>query len=133
MEGITDADLNRAAIEGFISALGSKVSLEGGETRPTRRRPGLRSHGPGFLITISLIFALALSAGAAKAVRTAYDHLASSNKLKGVVLDLRYTDGNDYAGAAAVADLFILKETAAAGLGQRVVRSKAKTTRSPCR
>lgn len=128
LEGATDADLNRAAIEGFISALGSKVTLEGGgnPTNTPAAGPAV-SRARVFDNDIAYLRFAHLSAGAAKAVRTAYDHLASSNKVKGVVLDLRYTEGTDYAGAAAIADLFILKEKPLLDWGAGLVRSKSKT------
>jgi len=46
----------------------------------------------------------------AQQIRKAYDQLAATNKLKGIVLDLRYAGGFDYREAAAVSDLFLDKE-----------------------
>ena len=48
--------------------------------------------------------------GLPEAVRDAWQSLDRTNKLQGVVLDLRYTDGDDYAAAADNASLFLKKE-----------------------
>jgi C-terminal processing protease CtpA/Prc len=61
------------------------------------------------------------------AVRDAYDKLNATNKLKGIVLDLRFTDGRDYAEAAATADLFVTKAEPLLTAGAGVVSSHAKT------
>src|SRR5207249_12336882 len=48
------------------------------------------------------------------------------SKLKGVVLDLRFSAGDDYQSAAAVADLFIPKEHPLLDWGSGVVKSRNK-------
>jgi C-terminal processing protease CtpA/Prc len=65
--------------------------------------------------------------GLAKEVSAASQQLGSTNKLKGLVLDLRFADGDDYAAAAAAADLFTAKEQPLLDWGSGVVKSKAKT------
>ena len=47
--------------------------------------------------------------------------------MKGVALDLRYAVGDDYAAAAAAADLFVKKELPLLNWGNGMVRSKEKT------
>ena len=51
----------------------------------------------------------------------------ATNKLEGVVLDLRYAAGDDYASAAATAELFIKKEQPLLDWGTGMVRSKDKS------
>jgi len=65
--------------------------------------------------------------GLARAVRQAYEKVGGTNKLKGLVLDLRYSGGDDYAAAAAVADLFLKKERALLNWGNGLVRSREKS------
>src|SRR5439155_27132820 len=65
--------------------------------------------------------------GLAEAVRRNCDSLLATNKLKGLVLDLRYASGMDYAAAAGVADLFLSKERPLLDWGNRMVPSKEKT------
>jgi C-terminal processing protease CtpA/Prc len=64
--------------------------------------------------------------GLAEAVRGACQQLGTTNKLKGVILDLRFAGGDDYAAAAATADLFVRKEQPLLDWGNGVVRSKDK-------
>jgi C-terminal processing protease CtpA/Prc len=65
--------------------------------------------------------------GLAQAIRAACSKPETTNKLKGVAIDLRYAAGDDYAAAAAVTDLFVKKEQPLLNWGNGVVRSKAKT------
>ena len=51
----------------------------------------------------------------------------NTNQIKGLVLDLRYAGGHDYAAAAAVADLFVGKEMALLDWGNGLVQSKVKS------
>jgi C-terminal processing protease CtpA/Prc len=60
-------------------------------------------------------------------VRSAFDQLARTNSIKGMVLDLRYAGGNDYAAAAAAADLFVKKECPLLNWGAGMVQSKPKS------
>ena len=60
-------------------------------------------------------------------MRGAFQQLGATNKLKGLVLDLRYTSGKDYEAAAAVADLFVSKERPLLNWGKGIVRSSSKT------
>ena len=62
----------------------------------------------------------------AQRTRVAYQWASSTNHLKGIVLDLRFADGNDFAAAAATADLFTSKEQPLLDFGNGVVKSKAK-------
>ena len=55
----------------------------------------------------------------------AFNDLSASNKLKGVVLDLRFAGGDDYSAACAVADLFLTKPLPLLDWGNGVVQSKA--------
>src|SRR5690606_24520184 len=60
-------------------------------------------------------------------LKSAYQKLAATNKLKGVVLDLRYASGTDYAAASKTADLFIKAEQPLLHWGEASARSTAKT------
>ena len=53
--------------------------------------------------------------------------LGATNKLDGVILDLRYAAGDDYASAAATAELFVKKEQPLLNWGNGMVRSKDKS------
>jgi len=65
----------------------------------------------------------------AQRTRVAYQSMVTSatNHLKGIVLDLRFADGNDFAAAAATADLFTSREEPLLDFGNGVVKSKSKS------
>jgi hypothetical protein len=128
LAGASDADLNRAAVQGLLSSLGPKVSLVTNEpallassNTPLAGKPMVFDREVAYLRVGRVGEALAGQ------LRAAYQALAATNKLKGLVLDLRYTDGVDYAGAAASADLFMRKERPLLNWGNGVVRSHEKT------
>jgi hypothetical protein len=127
LAGVSEAELNRAAVEGLIAALGSKVSLvTNGTTQQGRGEEPLVSKSDLMDGQIAYVRVEKVAEGLAKAVREAYARLAATNKLKGVVLDLRYAGGDDYAEAAATADLFLKTERPLLNWGKGVVRSKEK-------
>src|SRR5260370_6044743 len=127
VQGMTDADLNRAAVQGLVSALAPKICLitNGFPANPSvEGSPLIRSNlfdGDMAYLRVGRV-----AEGLAQAVRGACDRLGATNKLKGLILDLRYADGDDYAAAAAVADLFLKKERPLLNWGDGLVRSKEK-------
>jgi C-terminal processing protease CtpA/Prc len=58
--------------------------------------------------------------------KTAFDRLSQDRRLKGLVLDLRFARGADYAAAAGVADLFIGADKPQLDVDGRTYRSTAK-------
>jgi hypothetical protein len=65
--------------------------------------------------------------GLAGQIVSALKQLTASNQLKGIILDLRFADGHDYAAAAAAADLFVSREMPLLDWGSGSSRSKAKS------
>jgi C-terminal processing protease CtpA/Prc len=128
LAGMSEAELNRAAVQGLVSALGHKVSLvtNGAAAKSSAEAP-LVSQSSLMEVEIAYVRVERVGDGLAKAVREAYDRLGATNKLKGVVLDLRFARGDDYAAAAATADLFVKKDMALLNWGSGLVRSKEKT------
>ncbi|MDB6022954.1 MAG: Peptidase [Pedosphaera sp.] len=128
LAGETEADLNRDAVQGLLHQLHSKVSLVGSENAPTASTdaPVLAKSslydGPVAYLRVGRV-----GEGLVNKIVAAYKELDGTNHLKGLVLDLRFADGHDYAEAAAVADLFITKEKPLLDWGHGVVQSKAKT------
>jgi hypothetical protein len=128
LAGETEADLDQAAVKGLLNELHSKVSLVTG-TGQDNAAPD------GSLLTKSVVYDGPIAGlrvgrvgdGLAGQIASALKELAASNQLKGIVLDLRFADGHDYAAAAAVADLFVSKEVPLLDWGSGSSRSKAKT------
>jgi hypothetical protein len=128
LSDVGPSDLNRIAVQALISAFSPKVSLVGpppaeGALKETTlvSKPSLFD-GP-----IGYVRICRIDQGLDKAISQAYQELVATNKLIGMVFDLRYTDGTDYAAAVAAADLFIKKEQPLLDWGQGLVRSKEKT------
>jgi len=124
--GITEADLNRAAVKGLMQELGPRVSLVTNgpaESRPTVP-PVVKSNL--FEGEIAYVRIARVEPGLAQAVRSACEDLKGTNKLSGVVLDLRYSDGEDYQAAADTVDLFLRKAQPLLNWGNGAVLSKAK-------
>jgi hypothetical protein len=133
LPGATDADLNRAAVQGLVSALAPRVLLL------TNRNEGPAGAGGAVVASKSNLYDEAIAyvrvermgEGLAGAVRGAFEQMAATNSVKGLVLDLRYAGGSDYAAAAAVADLFVKKECPLLNWGAGMVQSKPKNQAIP--
>jgi Peptidase family S41 len=125
--GLSEAELNRAAVQGLVAELAPKVRLltNGSPTRPSEAVP-LVSKSSKMEGDIAYIRVERVGQGLAGAVREAWQKLGRTNKLQGVVLDLRYADGDDYAAAAATADVFLKKDVPLLNWGNGLVRSKEK-------
>ncbi len=125
--GVSAAELNRAAVHGLVSELSPRVALVPGDaaTRTAREAP-LVSKSALFEGPIAYVRVGRVDEGLARALRDAYGQLSTTNKLKGLTLDLRYAGGENYAAAAAVADLFLKKERPLLNWGDGMVRSKEK-------
>jgi C-terminal processing protease CtpA/Prc len=106
--GVSEAELNRAAVAGLISELSPQVSLVTSESssHPDSNTPAIAQQKV-FDGDIAYLRIAHVNPGLAEAVTTAYQQLSGTNKVSGVVLDLRYTDGTDYPAAASTADLFV--------------------------
>jgi peptidase S41-like protein len=126
LPGESEADLNRTAVDALISTLAPKVSLVGASTQTPEVAAGPLIKKTSLFDAIAYIRIGSVADGLAKDVRDACDRL-STNKLSGVVLDLRYADGEDYAAAADTADLFMAKERPLLNWGKGMVSSKEKT------
>jgi C-terminal processing protease CtpA/Prc len=126
--GLSEAELNRAAVEGLVSVLSPRVMLltNSSAAKPSKDLP-LVSQALTMEGEIAYIRVERVGPGLSKAVREAWQLLARTNKLKGVALDLRYTDGDDYAAAADTVDLFVKRNLPLLNWGNGLVKSKEKT------
>jgi hypothetical protein len=125
---VSEAQLNQAAVQALVSGLGPRVSLiTNGAAAKTRAEAPLISKANVFNGEIGYLRIERVGDGLANAVREACKRLAGTNKLDGVILDLRYAAGDDYASAAATAELFIKKDQPLLDWGTGMVRSKDKS------
>jgi hypothetical protein len=123
LAGMTESELNRAAVEGLLTVLGSRVSLESNGLPAETAQVVSKTK----LLDDSLVYVRVsrVADGLAQAIHDACSQLAPSNRLKGLVLDLRYAGGSSYAAAVEAANLFSKSERPLLDWGQGVVKSKA--------
>lgn len=124
LPGVTEVELDRGALEGLLHTVRGKVSIVS-ETNIVTVSPITQATSPadgvGYLRLISV------KGDVATEITTAFNALNSTNKLTGLIVDLRYAAGDDYAAAARVADLFIADERPLIDSGSGIVKSTAKT------
>ncbi len=127
LAGESETDLNRAAVQGLLDQLHAKISLDAGnaETNTASGGPLLAKSslydGPIAYLRVGRV-----GEGLANQVTAALKELKGTNHLKGIVIDLRFADGHDYAAAASVADLFTSRELPLLDWGNGYVRSTTK-------
>lgn len=120
-------ELNRLAVQALVTALNPRVSIVAEPEAEAGKGDLLVSKSALFDGPIAYVRISRVGEALDKAVRQAWQDLGQTNKLNGMVIDLRYAGGSDYAAAAATADLFVKKEQGLLDWGQGLVRSKEKT------
>jgi hypothetical protein len=129
LNGSNDADLNRAAVEGLLAQLKSGAMLlpAHGAGEETPSGPAL---GKSIIYEDSYVCfrVLNVQSNLAGDLMASYGEMAATNKskIKGVVLDLRYAGGADFAAAAAAADCFLNADQPLLEFGGAVARSTKK-------
>src|SRR5438105_5204911 len=128
LAGTDEAGLNRTAVEGLLGQLQSRAALIGDSKEATPLlsaesaiRTALFDNSYGYL-RIGQV-----GPGTDKQVLAAYRQLVSSNRLKGVVFDLRFAGGQDYAAATALADWFFSSEKPLLDYGDGLKKSSVKS------
>lgn len=127
-KGVSDAELNRAAVQGLVAALGPKVSWVTNDTS-ANAMGGTRPIGQVKIFEgdIAYFRIARVETSLADSVSASYRQLNATNRINGVVLDLRYTDGTDYEAAAAAVDLFVRKKEPLLNWNGRTLSSHEKT------
>lgn len=126
--GLKEADVNAAAVAGLLAKLDSKAWL----VDPNQKSEPELADAPisssalldehyGY-IRISRV-GQRLASGFAGAL----ERLGATNRLKGLVIDLRFATGTDYAAAVKVADSFLGSEQPLLDWGQGMAKSTDKT------
>jgi len=128
LSGVSETELNRAAVLGLLHQLRTQVIL-------LTNAPDARPASGADSLTKTAIFDRACAyvrlggvrRGAAQTFSKAFEPLQSSNQLSGLVLDLRFASGDDYMEAGALADLFLSTERPMLKWGDTALRSTVKT------
>lgn len=126
LEGATDAELNRAAVEGLFAALHGKAALVSDEGQTEHTNAALVSKSSMLENDVAYIRVGRVDDGLATDFSGVIKRLGATNNVKGVVMDLRFASGQDYAAAAAVADLFLADAKPLLDWGNGVVQSEKK-------
>ena len=123
-----EEELNRAAVEGLLSKLDSRVWLiNPSKTSSAETNVAPISSSALFDENYGYIRVARVGSQLPTVFSAALEKLSSTNKLKGLVIDLRYANGSDYAAAAKVADQFLGSEQPLLDWGSGRAKSTDKT------
>lgn len=132
--GLSESELNAAAVEGLLSKLGSRAWLiDPSKTSASETNVAPISSTAIFDDNYGYVRISRVGAKLPEEFALVLQKLSATNKLKGLVVDLRYANGSDYAAAVKVADTFLGSEQPLLDWGNGVVKSTDKTNafRSP--
>lgn len=126
LPGVDDASLERAAITGLLSQFSGRVSLVGapaasGTTPDPKSLLQLRSVEDRFAY-----LRVPRLDGVSGPLKGALAEFLSTNQVKGGVLDLRFSQGKDFASAAGVAMLFVSSNKALLDWGEGMKRAESE-------
>jgi hypothetical protein len=123
--GASNAELEQAAVRGLIQQLYPQVSIV---------TNGAVGTNAGMLAASSILEGAYgyfrfndIAEGIDREFHTGFKRLSSTNKLKGLVLDLRFAGGQDYEAAANLADGFFTTRQPLADWGDGMRFAAAKT------
>jgi hypothetical protein len=109
--GVSEAELNQAAVEGLLAKLDSRAWLiDPSKTSAAETNVAPISSSAIFDENYGYVRIAQISGQLPAAFSASLKNLSATNKLKGLVIDLRYTSGSDYGAAAKVADRFLASE-----------------------
>ncbi len=129
LAGISDTELEQAAIQGLIKQLYPLVSVVTNAGAATNSTPLANTsvlEGAYGYFRFNQV-----GHDADKEFTAALKRIAATNRLKGLVLDLRFTEGDNYAAAAALADPFLPAGQAMIDWGEGLKHSSGKAAPSP--
>lgn len=131
LAGATEAGLSAAALQGLLQRFAGRMTLatNGAGAAATPPAPGEPpiSQAKVFDEAYGYLRVAHVSAGLPPAMDESLAKIAATNRLKGLVVDLRYAGGNDYAAAAAAADRFLAEAGPLLDWGEGTARSTSKT------
>jgi len=125
LAGVNDAELEQAAIQGLINQLHPLVSVvtnTGAATNTTPLAATSVLEGSYGYFRFNEI-----GQDADKEFNAALKRIAGTNRLRGLVLDLRFTEGDNYVAAAALADAFLPAGQPMIDWGEGLKHSTRKT------
>ena len=129
LDGVSQADLDRAAVKGLLEQLPGQAMLEDSNSAAVPAAPDPLAKVALYDDSYAYLRIGRVEGNLAGKLRAAYDGLGRTNKtkIKGVILDLRFAAGNDYGAAAAAADCFLNSEQPLLDWGTGSARATKKT------
>ncbi len=124
LKSINADELDRAAVKGLLEELPAQVSLV---TNGLRSAEAALGRVAVFDHSFAYFRIAQVEDGLGEKFSTAWRELTATNKIKGLVLDLRFSGGDSYSAAAELADQFIGAERPLLNWGAGEASSKAKT------
>ncbi|MDQ6630551.1 MAG: S41 family peptidase [Verrucomicrobiota bacterium] len=127
LSGVTETELNRTAVRGLLNELRPLVSLQVSST-PTNSTSSTNNFKAAIYERAFVYFrASRVGENLSRKLSERFQELSKTNKFKGIVLDLRFAEGNDYLAAAKTADLFLNSEQPLLNWEADSARATAKT------
>lgn len=127
LSDVSSEELSRSAALGLIKELGTKVQLvTTNEPAPSEPAEPI-SRRAVYNDSYGYIAIRALDERLPEEFQKAVQQLVSSNALKGMVIDLRYAQGEDYEVAAKIGDTFVKGGEALLSVGGKEIRSTDKS------
>ena len=126
LPGVTDTELDRGALDGLLHIVRGKVTVVDSKTNDAMEAvviSQVMSLGDG----IAYLRLASVSQGLAAGISSGCTAINATNKLTGLILDLRFAGGDDYAAVAAAVDLFVSEERPLLDGGKGVMKSTTKT------
>lgn len=133
LAGSSAAELNAAAVNGLLEQLRPRVFLVPNTPPATAEPPVLLAGTNLFDGAIASVRVGRVADGLAGALRATLEAWSATTALRGLVLDLRFTEGEDFAAAGQVADLFVAEPQALLEWGNGRYVATAKTNALPLR
>ncbi len=122
--GVTEAELDAAAARGLIEQLAGRVTLltNGVAAQPEEHGPTIAKTAL-FGASTAYVRLSRVDEDAAAGLAAALKELGATSRVEGLVLDLRFASGTNYAAAARVAGQFIADEVPLLSLGAEAFRA----------
>jgi hypothetical protein len=108
LHSVSESELNQAAVRGLLTTLRNQVTLvTNSPSGPSLADLPLLTRTNVFDDSFIYLRVSHVAPGLGSALASAVSQSRSTNKITGLVLDLRYAGGNDYAAAVQAADPFL--------------------------
>ena len=124
---LSQAELDRAATEGVLTSLHGQVVLVTNMTQTNVSSQAALSRSTNYDNGFAYFRVGQVKNDLSEQISKTFKQMTSGSKIKGVVLDLRYADGSDYAAAGSTANLFLSEEEPLLSWGDQIAKSTTKT------